>query len=68
VTTGARILFCDACSRSVPRAAVRCPWCFRPVHAGIADARVSGWHVYFPRPDAEGQPRPRKDTSGKETP
>lgn len=30
--------YCDRCDRSVPRAAVRCPWCHLPVeclrHAG----------------------------------
>ncbi|GGG46501.1 hypothetical protein [Chelatococcus composti] len=47
MTIGIRTFFCHACSRTVPRAAVRCPWCFRPVHAGIAAPLPADWQGYL---------------------
>lgn len=32
MTARLRTYFCDQCNQTVPRAALRCPWCFRPVH------------------------------------
>ncbi|MEP0698980.1 MAG: hypothetical protein ABJC65_17905, partial [Nitratireductor sp.] len=35
-------LFCDHCNRAAPRAAVRCTWCFRPLHAPASSERAGG--------------------------